>query len=195
MDDGFSLVASRMPRARRLTSFDVRVLVLGTVAALLIAVFAGFVISQQRAADARRASALEAQRAAETARATQAPAATATAPHADDATVANMLDRQARDAATAALDAATQLAARSGVDAATIAALSTTAPDLLFVDGPSTAPSVVSVYVGSAGWAAAVRGSGDTCYWVARTTDGRDRYGRGATCTGLAALAADQPAW
>ena len=66
---------------------------------------------------------------------------------------------------------------------------------LLYVDGPSTAPSIVSVYNGSAGWAAAVHGAGDTCFWVAVTPEGLTRYGTGSVCTGMAALAADRPAW
>jgi hypothetical protein len=192
MDDAFSLVAARMPRSRRLSPFDVRVIVLGVVATLLIATFAIFVVSQQRAADARRANALATQRAAETARA-QATVAT-TAPAADGVVVAGMLDRQAKDAAVGALEAATRLAAEAGPNAVTTASLSATQPGILFVDGPSTAPSVVSVYAGPAGWAAAVHG-GDTCYWVARAPGGRVRYGSGTGCTGLAALAADLPSW
>ena len=66
---------------------------------------------------------------------------------------------------------------------------------LLYVDGPSTAPSVVSVYAGTAGWAAAVRGGDHRCYWVALTPEGRTRYGTGTPCTGTAALGADRPAW
>ena len=68
-------------------------------------------------------------------------------------------------------------------------------PSLLFVDGPSTGPSVVSVYAGAAGWAAAVGGAHGTCYWVAVALDGRTRYGTGTPCTGMAALAADRGAW
>jgi len=196
MDDAFSLVASRMPRTRRLSPFDARLIVLGAVAALLIATFAAFVVSQQRAADARRASLVSEQRAADTARVQPgAVEATASPPGADGAVIADMLDRQARQTAAAAFDAATRMAAGAGLDAATTAGLSVAEPDLLFVDGPSTAPSVVSVYVGTAGWAAAVHGGGNACYWVAIAPDGRDRYGTGTACTGLAALGADRPAW
>jgi type II secretory pathway pseudopilin PulG len=196
MDDAFRLVASRMPRSRRVSPFGVRLIVLAVVATLLIATFATFVISQQRAADARRAAALAGQGAAETARAQAAAIAETTGAPMPDGTVgADALDRQARDTATAALDTATRLAGTDGLNSATVAGLSGAEPDLLFVDGPSTAPSVVSVYLGSAGWAAAVQGGGDTCFWVARTPDGRDRYGTGSACTGLAALAADQPSW
>jgi hypothetical protein len=196
MDDAFSLVASRMPRSRRLSRFDVRLIVLGVVATLMIVTFAAFVVTQQRAADARRASTLAEQRAAETARAERvASTEVATAPDAEGAVVSTVLDRQAKDAAAAALDAATRVAVEAGLDAATTARLSAAAPNLLFVDGVSTTPSVVSVYSGTAGWAAAVHGGGDTCFWVARTPDGRDRYGSGSPCSGIAALAADEPSW
>ena len=189
MDDAFSLVAARMPRSRRLSPFDLRLIALAAVAALLIAAFAAFVVAEQHVADIRRAATLEAQRAAEAAR---ADAAAAAMPSVEGSAAIDELDGQAQVSAKAALHAATMT---DGLDTATAAALSALEPDLVFVDGPSTAPSVVSVYVGTAGWAAAVHGGANTCYWVARTAGGRDRFGTGAVCTGLAALAADQPSW
>jgi hypothetical protein len=183
MDDAFSLVASRMPRSRRLTVFDIRLLVLAGVAVFLIAVFAAFVISQQRAADVRRAQALANEQAAASAHAAASLVADTGSPTA--------VDRQAQGAADDALRAATQL----GPAEATAAGLTDAVSGLLFVDGPSTAPTVVSVYAGSAGWAAAVRGASETCYWVAMTPQGNDRYGTGTSCTGLDALGADQPSW
>jgi hypothetical protein len=188
MDDAFSLVAARMPRSRRLSPFDLRLIALAAVAALLIVAFAAFVVAEQHVADVRRAATLEAQHAAEAAR---ADAAAAT-PSVEGSAAIDELDGQAQVSAKAALHAA---AMTDGLDTATAAALSALEPDLVFVDGPSTAPSVVSVYVGTAGWAAAVHGGANTCYWVARTAGGRDRFGTGAVCTGLAALAADQPSW
>ena len=151
----------------------------------LIVVFAAFVVSQQRAADVRRAQTLANEQAA-----ASAQAAASLGSDTGDAT-ATAVDRQAQGAADGALRAATQL----GPAEATAAGLTDAVSGLLFVDGPSTAPTVVSVYVGSAGWAAAVRGAGDTCYWVAMTPQGNDRYGTGTSCTGLDALGADQPSW
>ncbi len=194
MDDAFSMVAARGPRTRRLTPFTTRLVVVGVAMAVTIGVFGIFVAGQQRAADARRASLLASQRAA-----MQREAAAAeidgepVGP--DGSAVVDLLDSQARAAGTAALDAAGRAAASDGLDAATAARLATLEPDLLFVDGPSTAPSVVSVYAGPAGWAAAVQGGDDLCYWVARTATGRERFGTGTACTGLAALAADAPTW
>jgi hypothetical protein len=198
MDDAFRLVASQMPRTRRLTPFEARAIALLVVVALLMASFAGFVVHQQRAADMRRAEAIARQNEADLARAEQAAAsdgALAEGGIDGDPTIEGLLDREARDAVTAALATATRLAAARGTDAVTAAALAAAGPDVVYVDGPSTAPSVVSVYAGSAGWAAAVHGGGDTCLWVAFSAPGRERYGSGTTCTGVAALGADSPSW
>jgi Tfp pilus assembly protein PilW len=188
MDDAFRLVAAQMPRTRRLTPFDVRLIALAVAVVLLIAVFSTFLVSRQRVADAERARAIANQRAAEL-------ATTQDASTIGGATPARLLDGQAREAATAAVSAATAIATAHGATAATAAALSGVDHDLVFVDGPSTASSVVSVYAGSAGWAAAVHDGGDGCVWVAFTQPGRERYGTGTACTGVAALAADSPSW
>ena len=132
-------------------------------------------VDQQRAADRRRAALIADQ---EVTRQAQAQAVAAEGLGIDEAqpstqAVAGLLNGQARDAATSALAVAAQVAAGSSYDAARPAALAAHDPGLLYVDGPSTAPSVVSVYNGAAGWAAAVHGAGDTCYWVAVTTRGR----------------------
>jgi hypothetical protein len=198
MDEAFSLVAARMPRTRRITPFGVRMTVMLTVAAVLIASFATFVVDQQRAADRRRAAMLATQQAEQR---VQAQAVAALGVATDDGTAASpgavdgLLNRQARDAAAEALTVAAQIAVGSSYDDARPAVLAAHDQGLLFVDGPSTAASVVSVYYGAAGWAAAVHGAGDTCFWVAVTPEGLTRYGSGSVCTGMAALAADRPAW
>jgi hypothetical protein len=197
MDDAFRMVAAQMPRTRRLTPFATRALALLVVIGLLVAAFGMFVVSAQRTADGRRAQ-LEATQRAEAEAQAQAAAAGQAAPDpgtADASAVGNMLDARAQEAATTAVDAARQIAAGGSVDGATANALTAIAPTVLFVDGPSSGPSVVSVYAGAAGWAAAVHGAHATCYWVAIAADGRTRYGTGSVCTGMAALAADRPAW
>ena len=197
MDDAFRMVAARMPRTRRLTPFATRAVALLVVIGLLIAAFAMFVVSEQRAADARRAQIAATQRAEAEAEAQAAAAQVgASAPGtADPVTVGNMLDANAQAAATAALDAARRIAAGGSIADAAPNALTAIAPTILYIEGPSTGPSVVSVYAGAAGWAAAVHGAKATCYWVAVAADGRTRYGTGSACTGMAALAADRPAW
>lgn len=196
MDEAFSLVAARMPPTRRFSPFGARMMAMLVVVAMLIAGFGAFVVGQQRAADRRRAALVTSQAATQDAQAhALAAGGIRNETVASTDAVAALLDRQARDAATAALAIAAEVASSSSYDAARPAALAAHDQQLLYVDGPSTAPSVVSVYNGAAGWAAAVHGSGATCYWVAVTPDGRTRYGTGAECTGMAALAADRPAW
>ena len=181
-----------------MTPFGVRMTVMLAVVVALLVAFGSFVTAQQRASDVRRAAAVAQQQARDAVQ-TQAVAAQATgttdAAQPSTAAVSGLLDRQARSAAEASLAAAIQIAAAGSLDAAGPAALSAADHDLLFVDGASTAPSIVSVYTGAAGWAAAVRGAGDTCFWVAITSTGRARYGTGQACTGMAALAADRSAW
>jgi len=196
MDDAFRMVAARMPRTRRLSPFAARALALLTVIGLLLAAFGMFVVSAQRTADARRSQLAATQRAEAEAQAQAAAQIGAVDPGTADLTaVGNMLDAHAQQAATTALDAARQIAAGGSIADAAPNALTAVAPTVLFIEGPSTGPSVVSVYAGAAGWAAAVRGSKATCYWVAVAADGRTRYGTGSACTGMAALAADRPAW
>lgn len=198
MDEAFSLIAARMPRTRQITPFGVRMTAMLTVVVVLIAGFAAFVIDQQHAADRRRATTLATQ---QVERDAQAQAVAAQGLAVDDGTptssgqVAGLLNGQARDAAGQALSVAAEVAAGSSYDAARPAALAANDQSLLYVDGPSTAPSVVSVYNGAAGWAAAVHGANATCFWVAVTPDGLTRYGSGSACTGMAALAADRPSW
>ncbi len=197
MDDAFRMVAARMPRARRLTPFAARATVLLVVLGMLLVVFASFIASEQRAADARRAQLEATQRAdAEAqARATAAQVGAADPGTPDGAAVRGLVNEHAQQAATTALGTARRFATTASIDGATAAAISPLDPSLLFVDGPSTGPSVVSVYAGAAGWAAAVGGAHGTCYWVAVALDGRTRYGTGTPCTGMAALAADRGAW
>ncbi len=201
MDEAFSLVAAQMPRTRRITPFAVRMTVMATIALVLIVGFAIFVAGQQRAADARRAMVVareNAQQHAEALAAAEQAAAVDVSidgSHAATGKASALLNAQARDAAATALGIAGRLASTSSYDSARPAELSAVNPELLFVDGPSTAPSVISVYTGAAGWAAAVHGANDNCFWVAVTPAGVTRYGTGSTCTGMAALAADRPSW
>lgn len=166
------------------------------IVVVLIAGFAAFVMDQQHIADRRRAGLMATQQAAAQKQVqTIAESAAGNEASALSGPVAGLLDRQARAAAEQALATASEIAASSSYDEARPAALAAHNQDLVFVDGPSTAPSIVSVYNGAAGWAASVRGANNTCYWVAVTPAGPTRYGTGPACTGMAALAADRPAW
>ena len=81
---------------------------------------------------------------------------------------------------------------RSFLDAGP-AQLSVLEPAYTFVDGPSTSPEIVSVAATGDTWAAAVRGPGNTCYWIRATRAGDVTHGLGSDCTGSAALSPPPP--
>jgi hypothetical protein len=199
MDDAFSLIATELPRPRRVSPFGLRVAVGCVLTLMLTVTFATWVVGQQRAADARRSAAMAAQVAAREAEARAVAlqaTATVTAPiRASRRVVDDLLDGRARDAAAAALAAAIQTARTSSLDAAGAGSLAAVDGDVLFIEGPSTGPSVVSVFASAAAWSAAVQGSEGACYWVALSPSGTARYGTGNRCTGMAALAADRDSW
>jgi len=202
MSDTFTFEARAMPR-RRLDPFAARLIAFAAVLTVVVAGFATFVVREERAADARRAV-LEAQQVARVDAEAQRLAAEAeaglarqqTAMSTPPAGVARLLDQQARDAAGRALALAQAALARTGdVSGANVAGLTQRDDALLFVDGPSTAPTIVSVASAAQTWGEAVLGPSGTCYWISLDAAGEVRYGRGATCTGQAALAAEGSAW
>jgi len=202
MSDTFTFVAPAMPR-RRPEPFTARLIALGLALAIVVAGFATFVVRAERAADARRAT-LEAQAVArdqaEAARlAAEAEAGLArqqTAMTTVPAGVARLLDTQARDAAERTLALARDALDGAGdLSSAGVTELTQLDGGLLFVDGPSSAPTIVSVSASAGSWGAAVLGPSGTCYWVSLDVHGAARYGRGTTCTGQAALAATRAAW
>lgn len=204
MSDTFTFVAPATAR-RRLEPFTTRLIATALVLAVLVAGFATFVVRAERAADARRAT-LEAEQAAreqtESERVVSWAQATydlhQTTPATVPAGVARLLDEQARDAAERALALAQGALGHTGdLSAAGVTELTQRDEDegLLFVDGPSTAPTIVSIAGTARSWGAAVMGPSGTCYWISLGAGGDVRYDRGTTCTGQAALAAARTAW
>jgi hypothetical protein len=183
MEETFAFRADRMPRRK----IDPLALKAAVAAALLVAitgVFAKFVIDSERRSLAR----VEAQ-----ARAREARTTTDIAPGFVDPEI----DVPARSAAQTALDAAAAALARDGsLAAAGTTELSSLGTGLIFVDGPSTAPQVVSLAGEGNMWAAAVMGASGTCFYARITADGVQTFGTGSECTGLAARqAATLPSW
>jgi hypothetical protein len=202
MSDTFTFVAPAMPR-RRPEPFTMRLLSVAAALALVVAGFATFVVRAERAADARQA-ALEAQavareRAEADRLAAEAEAGLARQQRAMTTVptgVAHLLDTQARDAAERALALARDALGGTGdLSSAGVTELTQLDRGLLFVDGPSTAPTIVSVAASAGSWGAAVLGPSGTCYWVSLDGHGAVRYGHGSTCTGEAALAAPRASW
>jgi hypothetical protein len=202
MSDTFTFVAPAMPR-RRPEPFTTRLISLALALAVIVAGFATFVVRAERAADARR-TALEAQAvAAERAKADRIAVEAEAGLARQQATmttvpagVARLLDAQARDAADHVLSLAQGEVADDGdLSSADVAWFTQQDGALLFVDGPSTAPSIVSIAASTTSWGAAVMGPSGTCYLVSLRSNGAIAYDRGATCTGESALGAARVSW
>jgi hypothetical protein len=188
MDDSFHYIAQVMPR-RRVDPFALRLAAFAAFAVAAVAGFAWFAIQHERAADAT-AQANAAER--------EAAAQVAIVPQGDDAEtgVFRTLDEEARTAATNALDLAAKIfAGTDSYETAGPAQLTEQQPSLLFVDGPSTSPAIVSVDASETSWAAAVMGPSGDCYWIRAAADGAVAYGTGRACTGADARSADARAW
>lgn len=186
MNDTFSFHAPADVFRRRV---DPRWIRLGAVTLLVVvavASFARWVVASENAADRRRAVALGAPQLG----GPQGPPVETGPP---------VSVVPAEEAAAAAADTAVSIArdvhARTGsFEGASTALLAQEAPDLIFVDGPSVAPSIVSVLATTRRWAAAVMAEPGRCLWIATNADGLVRYGEGSGCTGDAATDADLPA-
>lgn len=187
MDDTFTFVAPVMPR-RQIDPFAWRLAVTAVVTVVTIGAFANFVIRHEHAADVQRTLLQQQVERADAARAAHVTA------QADTAAIT--LDQQARDSADHAVTLARGVIEKTSVpsDAGPFQ-LSGIQPSLLFVDGPSTSPGVVSIATTDAAWAAAVRGPSGACYWVRLSSGGETTYGTGRLCTGAAAMSATGAVW
>ena len=163
MDDAFAFVAPVMPR-RKVDPFAMKVAAVSMIFVALVGAFGAFVVGHERAADARAEATVQ---------------AGSTAPVTVEDRAA--LDVQARDALQAAVGFATDAYARtSSYAGAGVPQLTIAAPELLFVDGPSEGPGIVSVVATDAAWAAAVM-SDSGCRWIALSA-GVMRQGSDAAC-------------
>lgn len=181
MNDTFSFHAPAEAFRRRLDPRWIRLGVATALLAVAVGSFGRWVVVSERAADARREAALTALR--------EPPVEPALPPP-------EMGDDAAMAAANTALTIARDVFAATGsFSTASTAALAAEEPTLIFVDGPSPAPSIVSVEARDGVWAAAVMGEPGSCFWIKVTDDGAIRFGRGPECTGAAAIGADATAW
>ena len=178
MDDSFSFRAT-VPLRRQFDPLRVKAAVFGTMVALGVGLFANWVIGSERESFSR---------AARHVMPTDVQAAQVDG-RSELATTA-----EAEKATGIALDAARAAFAehRSFLDAGPTQ-LSALQPGYTFVDGPSTAPTIVSVASTPDTWAAAVRGAGGMCHWIRATSVGNVSHGMGFECTGAAALDPSTP--
>lgn len=179
MDDPFAY-RSAVP-IRRVDPRVVRACVWLAVAVVVVALFANWVIASEHRSLARPVP-IEAGR-------SQAPAGVAPASDAVVVAEPEATEADAAEALRRSVDAARAAFATDGSwIAATPARLAELQPGYLYVDGPSTTATVVSVAADDQAWAAAVLGPDGTCLWT--TVSGEDVAARaGGECTGAAALA------
>lgn len=183
MNDSFQFVAPVMPR-RKVDPFALRLAISAAIAVMAVGLFARFVI------DHERASYIPAPAQAE-------PAVTVMpgAPARTDA-VFHAMDERARTGLVSAVEMAGEAYAQTAsFSNAGPFQLSQLQPGLVYVDGSSTAPSVVSVATAEHTWAAAAMGPSGECYWIRLDAAGTIRYGSGKACAGDDAMAADARSW
>jgi hypothetical protein len=189
MDETFAFIAPVMPR-RTVHPIAVKAGVISFVFVAVVGALGVFVVQHEQAADAARnrlaaqTAAIEQQRIAATEASANVPVG-----------MAGTLDQVARDAAEGSLGyAQAAWAADHSFDGAGPGELATIGSELLFVDGPSTSPRIVSVATDDRIWAAAVA-SPEGCVWISLLGDGTVARDRGTECTGAAALTASGDGW
>ncbi len=173
MDDSFSFRAT-VPLRRRFDPLRMKAAVFGTLVALGVGLFANWVVGSERESFSRAARHVT-------------PTEVEATPIDGRSELATTAE--AEKAADIALDAARAAFVEHGsfLDAGP-AQLSALQPGYTFVDGPSTAPTIVSIASTEDTWAAAVRGAGGICQWIRATSAGNVSQGAGFECTGVAAL-------
>jgi hypothetical protein len=191
MDQTFNFRAAPVPLHRRLSPRTIALVVTACFALFALGSFSRWVIDSERRSIERAE------------RAETSSAIIGTISGSDDAMesaspVADRLaiDSTARADVRVALDAAREASVGRAtfVDAGP-GQLSSIATGLIFVDGPSQAPGVVSVSSTSDSWGAAVMGPSGTCYLLRFAPGDGVTYGTGRTCTGVEALAARDASW
>jgi len=173
MDDSFAF-RTTVPLRRRLDPRVVKAAFFGTLLVVAVGLFVRWVMASERESISR---------------ATRGELFTVTPADQVDRPIEVSTDQDAVEATEIALAASKVafLEHRSFLDAGP-AQLSALQPGYTFVDGPSTAPEIVSVAATPHTWAASVRGPGGTCFWVRATSAGGVTHGIGSECTGSAAL-------
>jgi hypothetical protein len=188
MDDTFSFSAPAVPLRRRTDPRAVKLALVGLVLMIGLVVFARWVIESERRSEAKAAAASSGEHSVGLLQGTETvePTEQATLSAIDVPARAD-----ARSALAAAREAARGRASLAGADPGRLSAIDRS---LIFTDGPSPAPGIVSVAIDGHSWAAAVMGASGDCYWAKLGPAGVS-YGTGSLCTGTAALTADVSTW
>jgi hypothetical protein len=68
-------------------------------------------------------------------------------------------------------------------------------PTFQYTDGPSTAPTILSISATEGQWSAAAMAESGTCFWISVSESTGTVYGSGTPCTGFAAAASADATW
>jgi hypothetical protein len=188
MDDTFSFSAPPVPLRRRTDPRAVKLALLGVVMMTALVSFSRWVIDSETRSEAKAAAFTVDEESIHLLHGTESA-------EAPDQSTLPSIDVPARADARSALVAAREAArGRATLADAGPGELTLIDRSLIFTDGPSPVPGIVSVAIDGHSWAAAVMGTSGTCYWL-RLSPSRAAYGTGSLCTGTAALAADGIHW
>jgi hypothetical protein len=188
MDDTFAFRSTGRPLRRRVDPVALKAALAAFVVVLAVGLFARWVIASERASEQRKpetqAVGVQVLQGVETV-AAQTPAG----PLPEDVA--------AQKVASRALWAAQKALAKGGSFAdAGPGQLRPGIPGVTFTDGPSQAPSIVSIATTGDAWAAAVLSDVGTCWQLRVNAGGRVTYGTTSdACTGAAALDAADRSW
>jgi hypothetical protein len=190
MDDTFAFRSTGRPLRRRVDPVALKAALAAFVVVLAVGLFARWVIASERASELDKPASepvgVQVLQGVETV-AAQSPAG----PLREDVVAQRVAER--------ALRAAQKAFAKGGSFAdAGPGQLTQRVRDVTFTDGPSQAPSIVSIATTGDAWAAAVLSDVGTCWQVRVSAGGKVTYGRaqGAEgCTGSGALGADERPW
>ena len=191
MDQTFNFRAAPVPLRRRVNPRLIGHAVVALIVASTLIWFSMLVVGSERRSMERAA------------RSEDATAMVGTFSGADD-----VLDEPTTASGRLAIDSTARADARTALIAARRAAsgsahfldagpgqLGANGAAMIFVDGPSQAPGVVSVASTRDTWGAAVMGPSGTCYLLRFAPGDGVTYGAGQVCTGVAALMVDDPSW
>lgn len=191
MDQSFGFRAARVPLHRRVSPRAIVLVVVGLALVVALCAFSRWVIvSERRSIDAASRPVDD-----------SAIVGTMSGADAEPATVAGASGRVSIDStARADIRTAFAIARRAASGPATFldagpGQLAATGSPMIFVDGPSRAPGVVSVASTPDAWGAAVMGPSGTCYLLRLAPGNGLTYGTGGTCTGAKALTVTDPSW
>ena len=190
MDDTFAFRSTGRPLRRRVDPVALKAALAAFVVVLAVGLFARWVIASERASEQRKPTAeavgVQVLQGVET-----VAAQTPSGPLPEDVA--------AQKVASRALWAAQKAFGHGGSFAdAGPGQLKPTIPGVTFTDGPSQAPSIVSIATTGDAWAAAVMSDVGTCWQLRVNAGGRVTYGNTSSadpCTGAAALDAADRSW